>query len=78
MIFSFYSMLYGWPVLGAKGYTGKLASATIVSSVVCLVSIIFSALFFNMNLVVVCLIRCFSEFILMILCMFWCFELKLI
>lgn len=78
IIFSFYSMLYGWPVLGAKGYTGKLASATIVSSVVCLVSIIFSALFFNMNLVVVCLIRCFSEFILMILCMFWCFKLKLI
>lgn len=78
VIFSFYSMLYGWPVLGAKGYTGKVASATIVSSVFCLVSIIFAALLFNINLVIVCLIRCFSEFILMMLRIFWCFKLKLI
>lgn len=78
IVFSYYAMLYGWPVLGAKGYTGKVASATIVSSFCCLLSIILVALVFNINLIVICLIRCGSEFILMLLRMFWCFKLKLI
>lgn len=78
IIFSFYAMLYGWPVLGAKGYTGKVASTTVVSSVCCLISIILVALVFNINLIVICLIRCGTEFILMLLRMFWCFKLRLI
>lgn len=78
IVFSFYAMLYGWPVLGAKGYTGKVASATIVSSICCLFSIILIALVSNINLIIICLIRCGSEFILMILRMFWCFKFRLI
>lgn len=78
IVFSFYAMIYGWPVLGAKGNVKKVALTSVISSVFCFISLLLFAIFFNVNLIGICLIRCLSELLLMCSRLFLCFKLKLV
>lgn len=62
---SFYSVLLGWPVLGAKGYVRELTETTVVAGLFNVITLL--ALFFLglATLASICLVRCLVEAVLL-------------
>lgn len=64
----FFSMILGWPLLGARGYAKEIAITTVTSSCLCIA----------MLLVAICFIRCFSELLLAFMRFFYCQKFRLL
>lgn len=63
---SFYSILIGWPVLGAIGKVRALTLSTVMSGVFNAVLLVFVGFSGCANLATICIIRCISEFVLLV------------
>ncbi|HEM2786811.1 TPA: oligosaccharide flippase family protein [Streptococcus suis] len=66
-IFSFYSMIFGWPVFGAIGKINETSSTTIIVGVVQIVIIGFLIMFNNFNLITLAIACSCSEMLLFII-----------
>ena len=62
---SFYSILVGWPVLGALGKVNELTASTVASGVVNAVLLLSMALLGLSSLLAICVIRCIAEVVLL-------------
>lgn len=78
LLFSFFAMYFGWPVLGAYGHVREIASTTIGSAMFCIVALLAVHAFGVASLPVVCLIRCFTELLLCGSRMFFCWRNRLL
>lgn len=78
IFFSFFSMLFGWPLLGARGYAEEVATTTVLSSLVCLLSLIAVEATFGLSMELLCIIRCASEFVLLVTRFRYCLTYKLL
>lgn len=63
---SFYSMLFGWPTLGAMGQVKQLTLTTVTSAIICIFLLFLMPLFTELFLSTICFIRIFSELVLCI------------
>lgn len=66
LFFSFFSLLFGWPVLGAAGKVGEITATTVGSSVFCVTCLILTSLAGMSTVQVVCVIRCVTEGLLFV------------
>ena len=66
LIFSFYSMIYGWPVLGAIKKIRETTITTVFSALVQIVLIVFLIVTDKFNLFSLAIITSFSEFLLFV------------
>lgn len=66
LIFSFYSMIYGWPVLGAIKKVRETTITTVFSALVQIVLIVFLIVTNKFNLFSLAIITSFSEFVLFV------------
>lgn len=64
LVFSFFGMLYGWPVLGAAGRIAEITRTTVLSALFCVVSLLAICFVGIRDLRVICLIRCATEALL--------------
>lgn len=71
-LFSFYSMLFGWPMLGAIGRVNELTRSTVLAALFSVVSLIALYLAHAASLHLVCVIRVATEMILCGLRLFEC------
>lgn len=58
---SFYSILIGWPVLGAMGKVNELTASTVASGVINAALLLAMALLGRSSLLAICVIRCIAE-----------------
>lgn len=58
---SFYSILIGWPVLGALGKVNELTASTVTSGVINAALLLAMALLGRSSLLAICVIRCIAE-----------------
>lgn len=58
---SFYSILIGWPVLGALGKVNELTASTVASGVINAALLLAMALLGRSSLLAICVIRCIAE-----------------
>lgn len=65
LVFSFYAMLFGWPVLGAVGKVAEVTKSTVVSAVFCIVGLLLVSVLGSPALLEICVIRSITEAILM-------------
>lgn len=70
LIFSFPSMLYGWPCLGAINKEKTATISTIVSSVVQVLGIALLIVINQFNLLTLCIARCVTEIVLCVMRMY--------
>lgn len=63
--FSFFGMLFGWPVLGAVGKVAEVTRATVISAVFCIVALLGVSFAGVATLRVICVIRCITEALLL-------------
>lgn len=78
LFFSFFSMLFGWPLLGARGYAKEVATTTVISSLVCLLSLIVVEAIFGLSMEILCITRCFAECVLFLTRFLYCLKYRLI
>lgn len=64
LFFSFFGMLFGWPVLGAQGKVAQITASTITSAAICIGLLAVAASFDMASMQVICVIRCVSEAVL--------------
>lgn len=64
LFFSFFGMLFGWPVLGAVGKVAEVTKSTVVSALFCIAVLLFVSLVGITDLHAICLIRCLTEALL--------------
>lgn len=64
LFFSFFAMLFGWPVLGAVGKVAEVTRSTVVSAVICIVALLFVSFADIADLRLICVIRCVTEAVL--------------
>ena len=65
LVFSFFGMLFGWPVLGAVGRVAEVTRATVISAVFCIVALLGVSFAGVATLRVICVIRCITEALLL-------------
>lgn len=65
LVFSFFGMLFGWPVLGAVGKVAEVTRATVMSAVFCIVALLGVSFAGVATLRVICVIRCITEALLL-------------
>lgn len=65
LIFSFYSILVGWPVLGAMGYVRELTLSTIVAGMANVIALLVLYLLGLASIEVICLVRWLADFVLL-------------
>lgn len=66
LVFSFYAILIGWPVLGAMGYVKELTSSTIFTGIVNVVVLSLLYIFGYASLKNICLVRWLADALLFI------------
>lgn len=76
LLFSFFGMLFGWPVLGAVGKVAEVTKSTVISAVFCIVSLLLVSALGVAQLQVICAIRCATE--LLLFAMRLCFALPVL
>ena len=64
LMFSFFGMLFGWPVLGAVGKVEEVTKSTVVSALFCIVTLLAVSFAGAADLHVICVIRCATEALL--------------
>ena len=64
LVFSFFSMLFGWPVLGAVGKVAEVTKSTVVSALFCIVALLLASFAGASDLHVICGVRCVTEALL--------------
>ena len=64
LFFSFFAMLFGWPVLGAVGKVAEVTRSTVVSAAICIVALLFVSFADIADLRLICVIRCVTEAVL--------------
>ena len=67
LVVSFYSMLYGWPVLGCIGKVKETTITTVCAALVQVIGIIILIVINQLTLITLALCCCVSEFLLLIL-----------
>ena len=67
LFFSFLSILYGWPTLGAIGKQKQVTTTTILAAVFQVVLILILVLFGKFNLISIAVVRCITEAVLFVL-----------
>lgn len=72
LFFSFFGMLFGWPVLGAQGKVAQITASTIASAVVCVGLLAVAAYCGMATMQVICIIRCISEAVLCLMRLGFC------
>ena len=78
IFFSFFSMLFGWPLLGARGYSKEVATTTVLSSLICLSLLIAAEATFGLSMEMLCVIRCLAECFLSFARFMYCLKYHLI
>lgn len=78
LLLSFFSMYFGWPVLGAYGYVKEIASTTIGSAAFCIVALLTAQALGEASLTTVCIIRCITELLLCSSRIFFCWVHRLL
>ena len=78
LLLSFFSMYFGWPVLGAYGYVKEIASTTIGSAAFCIAALLTTQALGEASLTVVCIIRCITELLLCSSRIFFCWVHRLL
>lgn len=66
-VFSFYSMLYGWPVLGAIDKVKETSASTVIASLFQIMGLLFLIILNKFNLKYLALCCSFTEFILFVI-----------
>lgn len=66
LFFSFYAMLFGWPVLGAAGKVKEITMTTVFSSLFCVAALLFLSLIGHANMQSICVVRSITELLLCI------------
>lgn len=61
LVFSFFGMLLGWPVLGSAGKVAEVTHSTVVSAIFCIVSLLLVSVLGMANMHLICVIRCITE-----------------
>lgn len=61
LVFSFFGMLFGWPVLGAVGKVVEVTRSTVISALFCIAALLVASFVGVAELHVVCMIRCLTE-----------------
>ena len=69
---SFYAMISGWPILGARGEARKLTLTTISAGITNVAGLLAMAIFGKSNMALVCVIRCMSEGLMAAMRVFFC------
>ena len=64
LTFSFFGMLFGWPVLGAAGRVAQVTKSTVASALFCIAALLVAAFVGAADLHVICAIRCATEALL--------------
>lgn len=64
LVFSFFGMLFGWPVLGAVGKVAEVTRSTVASALFCIAALLVASFAGVAELHVVCIIRCATEALL--------------
>ena len=64
LIFSFFGMLFGWPVLGAAGKVAEVTRSTVISALFCIAGLLTISLNGFAELHAICVIRCMTEALL--------------
>lgn len=64
LFFSFFGMLFGWPVLGAVGKVAEVTKSTVFSALFCIAVLLFVSLVGITDLHAICIIRCLTEALL--------------
>ena len=64
LVFSFFGMLFGWPVLGAAGRVAEVTRSTVVSALFCIAALVGVSLVRLADLHVICVIRWVTEALL--------------
>ena len=67
LLFSFPSMLYGWPTLGAIGKQKETTATTIIAAGFQILMLLLLVLTNKFNLISICIIRCITEALLFVL-----------
>lgn len=62
---SFYSILVGWPILGAIGKVKELTGSTVISGLVNVMVLFILNILGLISLKIICFVRCFAEFVLL-------------
>lgn len=65
LVFSFFGMLFGWPVLGAVGKVAEVTRATVISALFCILALLGVSFAGVATLKVICVIRCITEALLL-------------
>lgn len=64
LVFSFFGMLFGWPVLGAVGKVVEVTKSTVASALFCIAALLVASFADVADLHVICVIRCVTEALL--------------
>lgn len=64
LVFSFFGMLFGWPVLGSVGKVAEVTKSTVVSALFCIAALLFVSFVGIADLHAICVIRCLTEALL--------------
>lgn len=64
LVFSFFGMLFGWPVLGAVGKVAEVTNSTVASALFCIAALLLASFGGVADLHAICVIRCLTEAIL--------------
>ena len=67
LFFSFFALLFGWPVLGAAGKVAEVTKSTIISAVFCIAALLMLSFVGAASLQVICVVRCATEALLLLL-----------
>lgn len=64
LVFSFFGMLFGWPVLGAVGKVVEVTKSTVASALFCIAALLIASFVGVTDLHAICIIRCVTEALL--------------
>lgn len=64
LVFSFFAMLFGWPVLGAVGKVKEVTQSTVVSALFSIFVLLGASFFGLADLRFICVVRCVTEALL--------------
>lgn len=64
LFFSFFGMLFGWPVLGAVGKVADVTKSTVMSAVFCITTLLLVSFTGLADLRAICIIRSLTEALL--------------
>ena len=67
LVFSFFGMLFGWPVLGALGKVAEVTKSTVISALFCIALLLITSFVGVVDLRVICIIRCATEALLFVI-----------